>query len=111
MEGWARTKTWSGNTGQYGEPSGTQWNLPRRGKETPQPQTLKTQVSKIDSITKKMDSTVRMPISRIKNLTYALSQLCQSIEYLEDLENERSGREEESSLGNPQWMEGIQDKE
>ena len=58
-----------------------------------------------------MESAVRMTISRIKKLTYAFSRLCQSIEHLENLKNERSRREDETLLGNPQWMEGIKDKE
>ena len=58
-----------------------------------------------------MESAVRMTISRIKKLTYAFSRLCQCIEHLENLKNERSRREDETLLGNPQWMEGIKDKE
>ena len=72
--------------------------------------TLKMQVLKIDHFTKKMGSTVRASISRIKELTYAFSQLRHHIEHLENLENKRSGREDESSLGEPQWMGGSQEK-
>ena len=36
-----------------------------------------------------MDSAVRAYIGRIRELTYAFSQLCQRIKYLENLENER----------------------
>ena len=44
--------------------------------------TLKTQVSEIDSFTKKMDSAVRASIRRIKDLIYVFSQLRQRIEHL-----------------------------
>ena len=43
-------------------------------------------------------------------MTYVFSQLRQWIEHLENLENERSRREEEISLRNPQLMEVSQDK-
>ena len=41
--------------------------------------TLKTQVPKIDSFTKKMESAVRASIRWIKDPTYTFSQLCQQI--------------------------------
>ena len=72
--------------------------------------TLKTQVLKIDSLTKKMESAVREYIIRIKELTYAFSHLRYQIEHLEYLENERFGNEDEGSLGNPHCMGGSQDK-
>ena len=68
------------------------------------------QVLKIDSFSKKMESAVRASTSPIMDLTYTSSQLLQSIDKLENLENERYGREDKISLGNPQWMEGSQDK-
>ena len=58
-----------------------------------------------------MDSAVRASISQIKYLTYAFSQLRQRIERLYNLENKRSGREDEISHCNPQCMGGSQDKE
>ena len=72
--------------------------------------TLEMQVSKIDSFTKKMESVVRASISRIQDLTYTFSQLHQRIEHLDNIYDERSVGEGESSLGNPHWMEGSQDK-
>ena len=72
--------------------------------------TLKTQVPKIDSFTKKMESTLQASFRRIKELNYAFRHLRQRIEHLYNLENERSRREDEISLGNPKWMEGSQDK-
>ena len=42
-----------------------------------------------------MDSAVRASISQIKDLTYAFSQLRQSIEHIEKLENDMSGREDD----------------
>ena len=71
--------------------------------------TLKTQISKIDSL-KKIHSVVHASISQIKELTYTLSQVRRRIKYLENLENERSVRGNESLLGDPQWMKGSQDK-
>ena len=47
--------------------------------------TLKTQVSKIDSFTKTMESEVPASISRIKDMTYTFRQLPQWIEHLENL--------------------------
>ena len=49
-------------------------------------------------------------ISLIKELIYSFSLLCQQVEHLENIDNERSGREDERLLVNPQWMEGSQDK-
>ena len=49
--------------------------------------TPKTQVSKIDSFTKKMDSAVGAFISRIKYLTYIFIQLHQRVEHLDNLDN------------------------
>ena len=72
--------------------------------------TLKTQVYKIEPLTKKMESEIWASIIRIKDLTYAFSQLCQKIGHIYNLENERSGREEESSFGNPQCIGRSQDK-
>ena len=72
--------------------------------------TLKTQVYKIEPLTKKMESEIWASIIQIKDLTYAFSQLCQKIGHLYNLENERSGREEESSFGNPQCIGRSQDK-
>ena len=57
-----------------------------------------------------MESELRASIIRIKELTYAFSQLRQRTEHLENLENERSVRGDESSLGYPQWTGGSQDK-
>ena len=72
--------------------------------------TTKTNVYRIYYFTKKMESTVRASISRIKGLTYVFSQLRHCIEHLENPENERSRREDNIYLGNPQRTEGIQDK-
>ena len=49
--------------------------------------TLKTQVLKIDSFTRKMESAVRASISWIKDLAYAFSQLRHRIEHIENLDN------------------------
>ena len=57
-----------------------------------------------------MESAVRASIRKIKELAYSLSQLRQRIEHLENLWKERSGREDDSSLGGPQCMLGSQDK-
>ena len=46
----------------------------------------------------------------IKELTYAFRQLRQCIDHLENMENERSGREEKRSLGDPQCMSRSQYK-
>ena len=49
--------------------------------------TLKTQVSKIDSFTKKMESALQASFRRIKELNYAFRHLRQRIEHLYNLEN------------------------
>ena len=67
---------------------------------------LKTQVPKIDSFTKKMELSVRASLNRLKELTYVFSSLCQRIGFIENFENERSIREDESSLGDLHWMVG-----
>ena len=65
---------------------------------------MKTQVLKIDSFTKKIEFSVRASTILVKDMNYTFSQLCQLIEHLENLENWRSGRKDESSLGDPHWM-------
>ena len=72
--------------------------------------TLETKILQIDSFTKTIESALRASIIQIKKLTYKFIQLRQWIEHLENLENGRSGREDEISLGNPQWMEVSRDK-
>ena len=47
--------------------------------------TLKTQVSKIDSFTKKIDSAVWASNSQIKELAYEFRQLLQRIKHLDNL--------------------------
>ena len=37
-------------------------------------------------------------------MTYAFSQLCQRVEHIEDIDNDRSRRDDKSSMVNPQWM-------
>ena len=57
-----------------------------------------------------MESAVQALIVWIKELNYKFTQLRQQIEHLENLENQKSKIEYKISLGNPQWMEGRQDK-
>ena len=57
-----------------------------------------------------MESAVQASIIRIKDTTYEFSQLRQRTEHLENLDNEVSGSEDESSLGDHQLMVGIKDK-
>ena len=61
-------------------------------------------------IYQKMESSVRASICQIKELTYTFIQLFHRVEHLDNIDSERSGREDKSLLGNPQWMEGILDK-
>ena len=51
-----------------------------------------------------MEVAVRAFIIWIKELTYVFIQLHQWVEHLENMENERSGREDKILLGDPQWM-------
>ena len=52
-----------------------------------------------------MESAIRASISRIKDLTYVFTQLCHWIKHLDNLDNERSGRDEESFLVTPNGWE------
>ena len=72
--------------------------------------TLKNQVLKVDSFTKKIESAVWVSTRQIKELTYVFSQLRQKIERIDHLESERYGREDESLMGKPQCMGGSQGK-
>ena len=99
------------NTGQSGEPYETKFKCPQRGQKQPHFATLKNQISKIDSFTKKLESAVRASISQIRVVVYAFIQLRQQIEHLKNMDNYRYGREDGRLLVKPQWIGGSQYKE
>ena len=68
---------------------------------------LNSKVNSIDSFTNNMDSAVRSYIDRLRKLTYSLSYIWDQIEATENLEIKITRREDERSLGGPNWMVGI----